>query len=122
MNTQKRNDPSDKSDSKAKGSNDTDQPASEPKGRKDGSQQQERTTSNQRTSYVGSIYPSSDSQLPPIPPELGKAVQALQKKMEQPIWLLLQNGIGKYGDLNANVKDAFFLARSNLEEDCRNGK
>jgi hypothetical protein len=51
-------------------------------------------------------------------------VQALQKAMGQSksIWLLLQNGIGKYGDLNANVKDAFFFARSNLKEDCQNGK
>src|SRR5215213_9414681 len=122
MNTEKRGDPSDKSVAENQGSNVGDQTASETKGRKNGSQQQKRTESKQRTSYVASIYPSGDPHLPPIPPELGKAVLALQDIMGQPIWLLLQNGIGKYGDLNANVKDAFFFARSSLVEDCQNGK
>jgi hypothetical protein len=123
MNTEKQNAPPDKSVAENKGSNVGDQTASETKGRKDGSKQQGGTESEQRTSYEASIYPGSDPHLPPVPPKLGKAVQDLEATMGgQPIWLLLQNGIGMYGDLNAHVKDAFFFARSSLEKDCQKGK
>jgi hypothetical protein len=99
-----------------------DQADSETKGRKEGSEQQRGTQIQPPTSYVASIYPSNDPLLPPVPPKLGKAVQTLEATMKQPVWLLLQNGIGKYGDINANVKDAFFFARSTLEEASQNGK
>lgn len=45
-----------------------DQAVSETIDSKDGSEQQERTESEQRTRYIASIYPSNDPHLPPIPP------------------------------------------------------
>jgi hypothetical protein len=95
---------------------------SQTQGPKVGSEQQRNRQSQPQTSYVASIYPINDPHMPPLPPELGEAVQTLEAKMDQPIWLLLQNGIGKYGDINAHVRDAFFFARSTLRKASQNGK
>lgn len=105
-----------------KGSQVREQGDSETKGRNAALEQQENTKSKKPPSYVARIYPGNSTLLPPLPPELGKAVQGLEAKMGQPVWLLLQNGVGKYGDINASVKDAFFSARSELKEARKEGK
>jgi Serine dehydrogenase proteinase len=79
-------------------------------------------TSEQATNYTATIYPGDDPLLPPLPPQLGEATLKLQKHLNKPVWLFLQNGGGKYGDISPSVRDAFFSDRSTLVETCKKNK
>jgi hypothetical protein len=78
--------------------------------------------SQEPKNYTATIYPGDNPLLPPLPPQLGEEVLQLQKQMGKPVWLLLQNGGGKYGDIGPTVRDAFFSARSTLIETCKKNK
>jgi hypothetical protein len=110
--------------SAATAQNDThakEQEGSSTQNRKSTSKQQEMK-SKQPKNYTATIYPGDDLLLPPLPPQLGEAMVALEEKMRKPVWLLLQNGGGKYGDISPSVRDAFFSARSALIETRQKGK
>lgn len=96
--------------------------SAETKPRKSEADQHVKTKSGQKARYIASIYPGSNSPLPPLPPELGEAVQELETITGLDTWLMLQNGLGKFGDINASVKDAFFSAREELRKSRRDGK
>jgi hypothetical protein len=122
MSTETQDDQPSKATVENRGSPVTEQEASQTHGRKkSGSDQPKKTKSRQSTSYITSIYPRNDPHLPPLSTELGEAVLDLEGTMKQPVWLLLQNGVGKFGDINADVKDEFFYARSTLVEAGQNG-
>src|SRR5215204_7196992 len=83
---------------------------------------EQEVKTKQSKNYTASIYPGHDSSLPPLPPQLGVRVLKLEKQMDMPVWLLLQNGGGKYGDIGESVRDEFFSARSTLIELSKKGK
>src|SRR5829696_2620772 len=91
-------------------------------GRKSRSGQQKKMKSKPSRHYTASVYPGDDPLLPPLPSELGEAVNNLRTEKDWHVWLLLQNGLGKYGDINPSVKDAFFSARSDLRKIRGEGK
>src|SRR5215204_6025803 len=85
------------------------------------SEQQEMNARKSRK-YKATIYPGDDLLLPPLPPRLAEVVLQLQKKMDKPVWLLLQNGGGKYGDISPSLRDAFFSERKTMLRARQQGK
>jgi len=75
-------------------------------------------------SYTASIYPGNASS---IPTELAKRVQELEKAMGEvmgnvQVWLLIQAGSGKYGDIDDTLRHAFFKVRRELRNQVKKGK
>lgn len=61
--------------------------------------------------YTARLYPGPDGQ---VPAQFAQAVRRLEARLEMPVWLLVQNGQGKYGDMDDDLYDAFFEARGDL--------
>jgi hypothetical protein len=80
---------------------------------------QENMKSKEPSPYTASIYPRDNA---PLPPKLGKEVLKLQDMLNADVWLLLQDGSGRYGDIGPSVKDAFFAARSDLTKARQKGR
>jgi hypothetical protein len=84
--------------------------------------EQQEMSSRKSRKYTATIYPGDDLLLPPLPSGLGEAVLKLQEQMDKPVWLLLQSGGGKYGDISPSLRDAFFFARPAMLETCQQSK
>lgn len=61
--------------------------------------------------YRANIYTAPS---PTITPELALTVQALEKSLGMQVWLLVQDGSGRYGDLDEPVRSALFAAKDKL--------
>jgi hypothetical protein len=61
--------------------------------------------------YAASLYCGPE----PLPRDFVRLVRALERELEMPIWLLIQQDEGDFGDINAAVHKAFDQAKNEIE-------
>lgn len=60
--------------------------------------------------FAASLY----SNVTPLPREFAKLIRDLEKKLEMPIWLLVQTDRGPWGDINEQIYEAFHKEKGQI--------
>ena len=62
--------------------------------------------------FKASLYGSDE----PLPKEFVELIQKLELELEMPIWMIVHDGDGKWGDINYLIYEAFHGAKGQIEE------